>query len=183
MSSKNKTLFEDVLLVDRASRNVGDKILVDINKLQFSLTTATTPKTSNDKMSVKTFIEGILVQNNFVVMNLPSYVNFYNVQDVVRDAIPKTEGTLDFANTLFGTFMNVDYRQSTAKMVCFYGGKPSEQLDLKNNVDYRFRNDAFDLRRASDNPLLENQIGKKDWDKSNKVVGFNVDIGPQNQSI
>ena len=84
---------------------------------------------------------------------------------------------------MFGTFLNVDYRNSSAKMVCFYGGKPSEQLDLKNNVDYRYRNDAFDLRRASDNPLLENQIGKKDWDKSNKVVGFNVDIGPQNQSI
>ena len=84
---------------------------------------------------------------------------------------------------MFGTFLNVDYRNSSAKMVCFYGGKGSEQLDLKNNVDYRFRNDAFDLRRASDNPLLENQIGKKDWDKSNKVVGFNVDIGPQNQSI
>lgn len=62
-------------------------------------------------------------------------------------------------------------------------GKPSEQLDLKNNVDYRYRNDAFDLRRASDNPLVENQVGKKDWDKSNKVVGFNVDIGPQNQQI
>ena len=27
---QNKTLFEDVMLVDRASRNVGDKILVDI---------------------------------------------------------------------------------------------------------------------------------------------------------
>lgn len=34
-----------------------------------------------------------------------------------------------------------------------------------------------------DNPLVENQVGKKDWDKSNKVVGFNVDIGPQNQSM
>ena len=57
------------------------------------------------------------------------------------------------------------------------------ELDLKNNVDYRYRNDAFDLRRSSDNPLNENLVGKNDWDKSNKVVGFNVDIGPQNQSI
>jgi len=180
---KTKTLFEDVLLLDRASRNVGDKILVDINKLQYSLTTATTPKTSNDKMSVKTFIEGILVNNNFVVMNLPSYVNFYNVQDVVRDAAPKPEPTSDFANTLFGTFMNVDYRQSSAKMVCFYGGKPSEQLDLKNNVDYRYRNDAFEITRSSNNPLVEDLTRKNDHALSNKVVGFNVDIGPQNQSI
>jgi hypothetical protein len=68
-------------------------------------------------------------------------------------------------------------------MVCFFGGKPSEQLDLKNNVDFRYRNDAFDLRRASDNPLVEDLTNKNDWDKSNKVVGFNVDIGPQNQSM
>jgi hypothetical protein len=180
---KTKTLFEDVLLLDRASRNIGDKILVDIFKLKDQLNSATNLKTSNDKMSVKTFVEGILVQNNFVVMNLPSYVNFYNVQDVVRDAVPKPEGTLDFANTLFGTFMNVDYRQSSAKMVCFYGGKPSEQLDLKNNVDYRFRNDAFELTRSSNNPLVEDLTNKNDWGQSNKVVGFNVDIGPQNQSI
>jgi hypothetical protein len=174
---KTKTLFEDVLLLDRASRNIGDKILVDIFKLKNRLNNI------NDKTSVKTFIESILVENNFVVMNLPSYVNFYNVQDVVKNPTPRPEGTLDFANTLFGTFMNVDYRQSSAKMVCFYGGKPSEQLDLKNNVDYRYRNDAFEITRGSNNPLVEDLTNKKDWDKSNKVVGFNVDIGPQNQSI
>ena len=44
---------------------------------------------------------------------------------------------------------------------------------LKENVDYRYRNDAFDLRRASENPLIENQVGKKDWALSNKCVGFN----------
>jgi len=78
--------------------------------------------------------------------------------------------------------LNVDYRESTAKMVCTYAGKASEQPDVKS-VDFRFRSDSFDLTRASDNPLVENQVGKKDWDKSNRVVGFNVDIGPQNQGV
>jgi len=54
---------------------------------------------------------------------------------------------------------------------------------MKDNVDYRFRDDAFDLRRASDNPLVESQSNKKNWDKSNKVVGFNIDISNQNQQI
>jgi hypothetical protein len=173
---KEKTLFEDVLLMDRASRDVGDLILVDIQKLQVDLTDI------NVTSTMLTYVQTILVRNNFVVMNIPSYVNFYNVQNAVKNPKPKPEGTLEFANTLFGTFMNVDYRDSSAKMVCFYAGKPSEQLDLKENVDYRYRNDAFDLRRV-DNPLVENQIGKNDWDKSNKVVGFNVEFGPQNQSI
>jgi hypothetical protein len=176
---KTKTLFEDVLLLDRASRNIGDKILVDIYKLKDDLK----PENINTKASMLAYVQSILVENHFVVMNIPSYVNFYNVQDAVKNPTPRIEGPSEFANTLFGTFLNVDYRDSSSKLVCFYGGKPSEQLDLKNNVDYRYRNDAFDLRRASDNPLVENQIGKKDWDMSNKVVGFNVDIGPQNQQI
>jgi hypothetical protein len=174
---KTKTLFEDVLLMDRANRNIGDKVLIDVNKLKNRLTDI------NVKTSMLTFVQTILVENNFVVMNIPSYVNFYNVQDAVKNPVPKPEGSLDFANTMFGTFLNVDYRNSSAKMVCFYAGKPSEQPDFKNNANVRFKGDSFDLRRASDNPLIEDQIGKNDWDKSNKVVGFNVDVGPQNQSI
>jgi hypothetical protein len=173
---KTKTLFEDVLLLDRASRNVGNEILIDVYKLKDLLTNIP------EKVSMLSFVQTILVENNFVVMNLPSYVNFYGVQDAVKNPIPKAEGTLDFANTMFGAFMNVDYRESSAKLVCFYASKPSEHVEMKNNVDYRFKNDAFDLRK-NDNPLVENQMGKNDWDKSNKVVGFNVDIGPQNQSI
>ena len=175
---KTKTLFEDILLLDRASRNIGDKVLVDVNKLKNRLQNVL----DSPKVSMLVFVQTILQENNFVVHNLPSYVNFYNVQDASKNPKPKPEGTLEFANTLFGTFLNVDYRESGPKMVCYYAGKPSEQLALNDNVDYRFKNDAFDLRRV-DNPLVENQIGKKDWDKSNKVVGFNVDIGPQNQSM
>lgn len=175
---KVKTLFEDILMLDRASRNVGDKILVDVYKLKNRLENVL----NSPKISMLTFVTTILQENNFVVMNLPSYVNFYNVQDVTKNPKPKSEGTLEFANTLFGTFLEVDYRDTGPKMVCLYGGKPSEQLDLKENVDYRYRNDAFDLRKV-DNPLVENLEGKNDWDKSNKVVGFNVDIGPQNQSM
>jgi hypothetical protein len=174
---KTKTLFEDVLLLDRASRNIGDKIFVDVLSLKNRLTNI------NEKTSMYTFVSTILTENNFQIMNLPSYVNFYNVQDAVKNSTPRPEGTLEFANTLFGTFMNVDYRNSSPKLVCFYAGKNSEQLAIKDNVDYRFRDDAFDLTRQGDNPLFENLVGKKDWDKSNKVVGFNVDIGPENQSM
>ena len=176
---KTKTLFEDVLLLDRASRNIGDKIFVDIVTLNDMLN----PDRMNYKMPLYTVISTILTMNNFQIMNLPSYVNFYNVQDASKNPTPRAEGSLEFANTLFGNFMNVDYRESSPKLVCFYAGKSSEHVAIKNNVDYRFRDDAFELTRQGDNPLFENQIDKKDWDKSNKVVGFNVDIGPQNQSI
>jgi hypothetical protein len=173
----NKTLFEDVLLVDRASRNVGDKIIVDIFQIKELI------QGGSYKNTLLDMITSILVQNNFQYFMLPAFVNFYNVQDAQKNPTPRPDGSLEFGNSLFGTFLNVDYRQSAPKFLCYYVNKPSEHLSMKDNIDYRYRDDAFDLRRASDNPLQENQAGKEDWDKSNKVVGFNVDITRPNQQI
>ena len=180
----NKTLFEDMLFLDRASRNIGETIIIDIFELKslFGVSDKEGEFSLNQAMSVFTFISGMLIKNNFTVMNLPSYVNFYNVQDVDGTTIPQPEGSLEFANSMWGTFLDVDYRNSGPKMVCFYVGKPSSYLDLPKG-NFRFRDDAFELRRASENPLIENQKDKKDWAISNKCVGFNVDIGTRNQNI
>jgi hypothetical protein len=175
---KTKTLFEDILFLDRASRNIGDTLLIDI----FSLKDMFNEKSLNMAMSVFTFISGILIKNNFNIMNLPAYVNFYNVQDVSGTVTPPSEGSLEFANSLWGTFLDVDYRKSGPKIVCFYAGKPSQYLQLPH-ANSRFRDDAFDLVRSSENPLIEDQQGKKDWAVSNKCVGFNVDIGIRNQNV
>jgi hypothetical protein len=175
---KTKTLFEDILFLDRASRNIGQTVLIDI----FDLRSMIGKNSLNNAMSVFTLISGILIKNNFTVMNLPAYVNFYNLQDVDGTTVPQPEGSLEFANNMWGTFLNVDYRNSSPKMVCFYVGKPSQYLDLPKG-NFRFRDDGFEMRRASENPLIENQDGKKDWALSNKCVGFNVDIGTRNQNI
>ena len=174
-----KTLFEDILFLDRASRNIGDIIIVDI----FDLKNITAKSSLNMDMSVFTFMSGLLIKNKFNVMPLPAYVNFYNVQDADGTTISQSnEGSLKFADNMWGTFLNVDYRKSGPKIICFYAGKPSTHLDLPKG-NYRFRDDGFELRRASENPLIENQNGKTDWAISNKCVGFNVDIGIRNQNI
>jgi hypothetical protein len=171
---KEKTLFEDMLFLDRASRNIGDTILLDI----FDLKNMLNERSLNQAMSVFTFISGILIKNNFTVMNLPAYVNFYNVQSNDGTTIPKTEGSLQFANSMWGTFLDVDYRNSSSKMVCFFVGKPSEHLDLPKS-DYRFRDDGFEMWRSSENPLIENQDGKKDWALSNNVLGLMLILEPE----
>ena len=183
---QNKTLFEDVMLVDRASRNVGDKVLVDIFSIINLLEDGTTEKNqgaNSYKNTLLDMITTILVTNNFQHFMLPSYVNFYNVQDAAKNPTPRPDGTLEVGNMMFGTFLNVDYRQSSPKFLCYYVSKPSEHLNMNDNIDYRFRDDAFDLRRASDNPLVENLANKNDWDKSNKIIGFNVDITRENQQL
>ena len=182
---KTKTLFEDILFLDRASRNIGDTILVDIFEIKnlFGVRGDGSEYSLNQAMSVFTFISGMLIKNNFNVMNLPAYVNFYNVQDVDGTTNTNaTEGSLQFADRMWGTYLDVDYRKSSPKMVCFYAGKPSQYLDLPKG-NFRFRDDAFEMRRASENPLIENQQGKKDWAVSNKCVGFTVDLGIRNQNI
>ena len=109
----NKTLFEDVLLVDRASRNVGDKIIVDIFQIKEMI------QDGNYKNNLLDMVTTILIQNNFQHFMLPAFVNFYNVQDAQKNPTPRPDGSSEFANTLFGTFLNVDYRQSSPKFLCY----------------------------------------------------------------
>lgn len=181
---ETKTLFEDVMLVDRASRNVGDKILVDIFGIINLLEDGETEKNKGSNSYRNTLLDmvtTILVTNNFQHFMLPAYVNFYNVQDAAKNPTPRPDGTLEVGNMMFGNYLNVDYRESSPKFLCYYVSKPSEHL--KMNDEYRFRDDGFDLRRASDNPLIENLANKTDWDKSNKIVGFNIDITRENQQL
>jgi hypothetical protein len=173
----SKTLFEDFLFLDRASRNIGDTILVDI----FAVKNLINKNALNEQMSVYTLLSGLLMQNNFTVMPLPAYVNYYNVLNTDGTKTPNSESIQNFGNNLWGTFTTVDYRNATPKMVCFYVGKPSDQLPLPRQIS-GFGDDGFDLRNPN-NPLIENQQDKTDWEYSNKVVGFTVDIGIRNQNV
>jgi hypothetical protein len=69
----SRTLFEDVLFLDRDNRNIGDLYYVDI----FDLKKIFIDQETNLKTPVFNFIGGILVKNNFNVFPMPSYVNFY----------------------------------------------------------------------------------------------------------
>jgi hypothetical protein len=172
-----ETLLQDFLFIDRASRNVGDKILVDPFVLKDKL------RNLNVAASVFTLISSILVENHFSVMPLPSYVNFYGVQTPDGTNTPKTEASVDFANSIWGTFLSVDYRRSSPKMVCFYSEKPSVYANGAGNKDYRYKSDSFACKSLTDHPLLEDQTNKTDWSLSNRCVAFNVDMGVRNQGV
>lgn len=173
-----KTLFEDFLFLDRASRNIGETLIIDI----FALQNMFNVNSLNNTMSVYTFIGGILRSNNFNVMPLPAYVNFYGSQEVDGTNTTKASSPKDFANSLWGTFLNVDYREATPKLVCSYVGKASQYLNLPNST-FKFKNDAYDILKTAGSPNIENMVGKKDYALSNKCVGFNVDVGIRNQNI
>jgi len=173
-----ETLLQDFLFVDRASRSVGDSILVDVLDLPRRV------RNLNTAASVFTLISGILVENNFSVMPLPAYVNFYNIQTPDgRNPVPKTESSADFANNLWGTFLNVDYRNSQPKLVCFYSEKPSNYPELGRNKDFRYKNDGFNCNSITDNPVISDDGKETNYALSNRCVGFNVDMGIRNQNV
>jgi hypothetical protein len=174
---KDRTLFQDVLFLDRANRDIGDVVYVDIFKLKdfFSGTT------SLDTRCID-FISKIVADNQFQMMPMPAYINFWGVGDVKQGETPNAEPTNDMANSLFGTYLDVDYRYSSPRFVCYFAGKPSEHLDMRENPEYKWKTDAFDFT-PSRMPLIDKLQGKKDWAQSNRVVAFNVDFGTRNQSM
>lgn len=171
---QTRTIFEDFLFLDRANRPVGDKVVINIEDLRIFL------RGTNSTLTVYQLVGHILEKNNFTFMPTPVYVNFYGRNDRIKEGQPVPQ---DIPNDLFGTFMEVDTKDSRPRMLAMYIGKPSENLDDRNYPNSRRLDDAFDLTRASDCPLIENQIDKKDYSESNKCVGFNVDFGTRNQGI
>lgn len=174
---KNKTLFEDVLFLDRGSRNIGDLYYADI----FDLKKVFNDRNINLNMPIFTFIGGILTKNNFNVFPMASYVNFYGALspgDSINDVV---QSATEVANDTWGAFADVDYRKSGPKLVCVYSGRDS--TTLKGNRDFRFHDDSFDWDRSQEIPFLEDQTNKTDWSQSNKCVSFLVDVGVQNQAI
>jgi len=171
-----KTLFEDILFLDRAGRDIGSEIYIDVFSLNQRI------RDLDPKVSLLAFSNELIKTNNFVVFTYPSYINFYGVQSPIKNSTPKIDSSYDFANNLFGTHMNVDLVESSPKMVCLYGGKPSTHLDGGDIVS-NFKNDAFNLKRVNQNPCIQDLTNKTDWDKSNRLVGFTVDFGTINQGV
>jgi hypothetical protein len=174
---QSRTIFQDVLFIDRACRDVGDLILVDISGLLTLL------KSLNPKGRVIDLFSSLISKNQFVMMPMGSYINFWGKGNIDPNELPEQQTVYDVADTLFGTHTNVDYRASRPKIICHYAGKPSSNPDMSNNKDVRFGNDGFDFEEPTDNPLVVETQNKTDWATSNRVVGFNVDFGTRNQGM
>ena len=171
---KTVTLFEDFLFMDRANSDIGDTYIVDIQKVVDRMDTDKSPD-----MNLMQVVSNILDDNQFMFMAMPAYINFYGLQEAVKNG--KAVVDTNVGNSLFGTYLEVDYTKSSPKFLCLYMGNPSEYPKPKENSFNRFGDDSFDLR-VPDNPLRVSDPNR-DYSKTNRVVGFSVDFGIQNQNI
>lgn len=115
---------------------------------------------------------------------LPSYVNFYGANYGVKSK-PTPSKTL--AKNLFGTFLEVDYQESSPKIIIQFTGPTSKHPDLsKYSKEYRFLDDSFNMGNINNHPLVltaPEVFNTGDLYRSNRVVAFEVSFGDQYQSI
>ena len=160
--------------MDRANSDLGDSFVLDVEKVVSRLSIDT-----NQNQSLMSLVSSILEDNFFIFMAMPAYINFYGIQQAAKK--PEALRDSEIGNSLFGTYLEVDYTKSSPKFLCLYIGNPSEYPKPKENTFNRFGDDSFDLR-VPDNPVRRSDPNTN-YSLSNRVVGFAVDFGIRNQNI
>ena len=172
-----RLLLEEFLFLDKANRDIGDKFYMNIDRIINLL------HPNNMKQSLYGSIS-ILIQGTGLDMRaLPAYVNFYGTNLKSKTKITPSKNV---AKNLFGTFLEVDYQESSPKIIIQLVGASSKRPDLSNSKEYKFADDSFYIGSVNNNPLVITSLesfAATDLSKSNKVVAFEVSFGDQNQGI
>jgi len=172
-----RTLMEEFLFLDKANRDIGSSVYIDMEKLM-RLTAE-----GNEKINLFSAISLLVQDTGFDIRALPAYVNFYgtNFSDT-KKIIPSK----NVAQNLFGSFLDIDTMDSSPKIILQYIGPTSKHLELYDiDSKYKYKNDGFNIGDVNNNPVIvaPDVFTKSDLSKSNKVVAFEVSFGDQNQSI
>jgi hypothetical protein len=77
----------------------------------------------------------------FDMRGLPAYVNFYGTNLSTKSKLTPSKKV---AQNLFGTFLEVDYQESSPKIILQYTGPTSKHLEMSDvNKKYNFNDDSF----------------------------------------
>jgi hypothetical protein len=174
-----RPLIEEFLFLDKANKNIGNLAYLTMDRI------LELGNEKNIKQNLYGAISLLIQGTGFDMRALPSYINFNGTNFTNKS---KKMSSKNIANNLFGTFLEVDYQDSAPKIVLQYTGPTSKILNGKdvNKESFLFNNDSFKFGDINNNSLiitLPEVISENDLSKSNKVVGFEVNIGDQNQSI
>ena len=174
-----RPLMEEFLFLDKANKDIGDVAFLSLDKL-LSLED---PK--NDKTNLYSVISMLLQGTGFDMRALPAYVNFYGTNFSTKS---KTIPSKKIAQNLFGTFLDVDYQESSPKIIIQYVGPTSKHLEMEDikQKENKFKNDSGNLFQNAQSPLVVNVLNNAnigDLYKSNKVVAFEVSVGDENQAM
>jgi hypothetical protein len=172
-----RLLLDEFLFLDKANRDIGDKLYLNIDKFLPLLST------KNSSTNLYGAISMMLQGTGLDMRALPAYVNFYGNNLTNKNKITPSKKV---ASNLFGTFLEVDYQEATPKIIIQLVGQTSKRLDMSNSKPYKFNDDSFYIGSQNNNPLLITDLqsfSRNDLSNSNRVVAFEVSFGDQNQGI
>jgi hypothetical protein len=172
-----RTLMEEFLFLDKANRDIGSSVYIDMEKLM-----RLTDK-GNEKINLFSALSLLVQDTGFDIRALPAYVNFYGTN---FSSTKKITPSKTVAENMFGAFLNIDYVDSSPKIILQYIGPTSKHLEMSDiDFKYKYKNDGFNIGDVNNNPIIisSDVFTRMDFAKSNKVVAFEVSFGDQNQSI
>jgi hypothetical protein len=173
-----RLLFEEFLFLDKANKDIGSQAYFNLEKL------IPLGDVKNQKSTLYGVISMLIQGTGFDMRALPSYVNFYGTNYSNKTKLTPSKNV---AKNIFGTFLEVDYQESSPKVIIQYTGPTSKHLDIaKYSKDYKFNDDSFNLGNINNNPLVVTApevFNNGDLYKSNRVVAFEISFGDQYQSI
>jgi hypothetical protein len=176
-SMGQRLLMEEFMFLDKANKDIGDELFIDLKKL------IQLGDTKNSNIDLYSTIGILIAQTGIDMRVLPAYVNFYANEN--RRTRVKPSDTI--ASVMFGKFLEVDTEYSTPKAILQYVSGGSKHLNLSDiNDKYMYKDDGVDLESAQDNPILitdPDYFLNENLAKSNKVVAFEVSFGDQNQQM
>lgn len=173
-----RNLLEEFLFLDKSNKDIGDQAYFDLAKL------IELGDSKNSTANLYSVISMLIAGTGFDMRALPAYVNFYgaNVNNKTK-VIPSKK----VANNLFGTFLEVDYQESSPKVIIQYVGPTSKHLDLATySKEYKFSDDSFYMGSVNNHPLIitaPEVFNNVNLYKSNRVVAFEVSFGDIDQSM
>jgi len=173
-----RTLMEEFLFLDKANKDIGDQVYLSMDRLMSLL-----DQTDLNKVTLYSAINLLIKNTGFDIRPLPAYVNFYGTNfSNTKKIVPSK----NVAKNLFGTFLEVDYQESSPKIILQYMGPASKHLEMSDiDKSSKYKNDSFDMSNVNNNPLVvaPDVFRNIDFAKSNKAVAFEVSFGDQNQAI
>lgn len=172
-----KTLMEEFLFLDKANKDIGDLVYIDMSKL----IELNDPK--NNNLNLYSTLVLLLRDSGLDIRALPSYVNFYGTN---YSKTPKIKPSKEVAKNIFGTFLDVDIEESSPKIILQYFGPTSKHLEL-SDIDRNalFKGDGFNIGEINNNSIIvaPDIFKNTDFSKSNRAVAFEVSVGDINQNM
>lgn len=169
---ENKTtLFDQFLFVDRANRNIGGDLLVNIDWLKNFFENNYGYSNINTNISIYSFMSELAKKHSAVLHALPAFIKF--------DTLTVQEGET-YAGNLFNAYDFIINMETKPKFIFQFIGNVGSELNTSSNKAKRSQSKSFNISKWNKVP---DQIPIDLQQSSASAMAFIVDFGSPTQQM